>query len=129
VPFDDEREAEYLVNGTKYGLNAAVFGSASQAFKSAVAAQHKCVFYDETAVSPNSLDRAAWVGGYKRSAFVGELVPSRVQSSAAHAGRELTYAMKQGCFSLERELSSTEPYHHEQKRFGTRGQAQSGDLA
>ncbi|MEM9917818.1 MAG: aldehyde dehydrogenase family protein [Bacteroidota bacterium] len=73
VRFGDDLQSLLLqVDDTRYGLNAAAYGSCPPEFADYLERSHKNVYYNSTASCPENGPSRIIDGGYKRSGFVWE---------------------------------------------------------
>jgi acyl-CoA reductase-like NAD-dependent aldehyde dehydrogenase len=70
--FDETDLLIAMVDDTRYGLNASVYGTCPPELRFYLEKTHRNVFFNSTAVSPENRSQLWIDGGYKRSGFIWE---------------------------------------------------------
>jgi acyl-CoA reductase-like NAD-dependent aldehyde dehydrogenase len=92
LTFSSLRDLLPPLDDTKYGLNAAVYGTCPLELEAYLESHHRNVYYDSTPVSPENLSTRMVDGGFRRSGFVWE--------------KRESYVTREGRRFLATELSS-----------------------
>jgi acyl-CoA reductase-like NAD-dependent aldehyde dehydrogenase len=75
LSFDCTEQLLPMVEDTRYGLNASVYGTCPTLLKAYLESTHRNVFVNSTAVSPKNQAQLSVDGGFKRSGFIWEQTP------------------------------------------------------
>jgi acyl-CoA reductase-like NAD-dependent aldehyde dehydrogenase len=102
LTFSDFADLLPALDDTKYGLNAAVYGTCSPPLEHYLESNHRNVYYNSTPIDEENIESRIVDGGYRRSGFVWE--------------QRETYTVREGRRRLTNELScapsvKTNPIH------------------